>query len=56
MLTGMANLPVDKIDMIFTKVAGPDQKVDKTEFSQLVHQLLKTVHKEEAGAVPAPAQ
>jgi hypothetical protein len=53
LLAGLANLPIDKIDMIFNKVAGPDQKVDKSEFSQLVNQLLKAVNKDEAAAAPA---
>jgi len=51
--TGISGIPVDKIDLIFNKVAGPDQKVDKEEFGKLVHELLKHAGAEK-GAAPAP--
>jgi hypothetical protein len=48
------NVPQDKIDMVFAKVAGPDQKLDKEEFTALVKQLLDK-HAADGGAVPAAA-
>jgi hypothetical protein len=39
-LAGISNVPQGAIDSVFARVAGPDQKLDRTEFAALVKQLL----------------
>jgi hypothetical protein len=46
----LTGLPIGRtqIDLVFKKVAGPDQKLSKAEFTQLMGHLIKT-----HGAAPA---
>lgn len=39
-LAGIKNIPQSGIDSTFNKVAGPDQRLTKAEFTALIHRLL----------------
>eukprot|EP00775_Hariotina_reticulata_P006994 gene6994-7208_t len=49
-LAGIKNIPESHIDTVFNKVAGPDAKLDKVEFTTLITTLLN-----KSGQAPAPA-
>lgn len=39
-LAGIKNIPASAIDGVFNKVSGPDKRLDKAEFTAMVHQLI----------------
>lgn len=53
-LAGITSIPTSAIDGQFNKVAGPDQKLDKAEFTALIHQLLQQQGQQPAAPGAAP--